>query len=133
MLFNSIHFLVFFPVVTALYFFLPHRFRWLLLLSASCYFYMVFVPVYILILAFTIVIDYIAGIYIEKAAGKRRKTFLVVSIISNVSILAFFKYYNFLNENLTELLGTFGASNPVPRSEEHTSELQSPCNLVCSL
>ncbi len=46
MLFNSFHFLVFFPVVTALYFALPHRMRWTLLLAASCYFYMAFIPIY---------------------------------------------------------------------------------------
>ena len=50
MSFTSLHFLLFFPIVTALYFALPYRSRWLLLLLASCYFYMAFVPVYILIL-----------------------------------------------------------------------------------
>lgn len=73
MLFNSIHFLVFFPVVTLLYFISPHKYRWLLLLAASCYFYMAFIPAYILILAITIVIDYFAGIYIERSEGKKKK------------------------------------------------------------
>lgn len=114
MLFNSFSFLVFFIVVTTLFFALPHRFRWLLLLLASCYFYMAFVPVYILILGFTIVIDYIAGIYIGKASGRRRKLFLAMSIIANIGVLAFFKYYNFINENLTALLQSIGAHNPVP-------------------
>jgi hypothetical protein len=65
MLFNSVAFLVFFPVVSILYFAWPDR-RWrvLLLLFASCVFYMAFVPAYILILAFTIVVDYVAGILI---------------------------------------------------------------------
>ena len=44
--------------------------RWLLLLAASCVFYMAFIPSYILILAFTIVIDYFAGIFIEKSRGQ---------------------------------------------------------------
>jgi hypothetical protein len=64
MLFNSIHFLIFFPIVTFLYFALPPRLRWGLLLAASCYFYMAFIPIYILILAFPIVIDYFAGLLI---------------------------------------------------------------------
>src|ERR1700733_5299194 len=64
MLFNSLEFAVFFPVVTILFFLLTHRFRWMLLLAASCFFYMFFKPVYILILVFTIVIDYFAGIWI---------------------------------------------------------------------
>ena len=47
MLFNSLQFAIFFPVVTLLYFALPHRWRGALLLAASCLFYMAFVPAYI--------------------------------------------------------------------------------------
>src|SRR6476469_4591300 len=100
MLFNSFAFAIFFPVVTILYFTLPHRFRWMLLLLASCIFYMAFVPIYILILAFTIVVDYIAGILIEGAEQPRRKWYLVASIISNVGLLAIFKYFNYLSVNV---------------------------------
>ncbi len=99
MLFNSLAFLVFFPVVTTLYFILPHRVRWMLLLTASCIFYMSFIPIYILILFFTILIDYAAGILIESAEGIKRKRYLVMSIVSNVGVLVFFKYSNFLNGN----------------------------------
>ncbi|MEI9935338.1 MAG: MBOAT family O-acyltransferase [Ferruginibacter sp.] len=83
---------------------MPHKFRWILLLTASCIFYMAFVPVYILILIFTIINDYIAGIIIENAQNKKRKLFLVLSIVSNVGVLAFFKYYNFFIENVNALL-----------------------------
>ncbi|MEP7317962.1 MAG: MBOAT family O-acyltransferase [Panacibacter sp.] len=93
---------------------LPHKYRWGLLLAASCYFYMYFLPVYILILGFTIVVDYFAGIYIAKNEGRKRKMFLTLSILANISVLAFFKYYNFLNYNITELLGGFGYKNPIP-------------------
>ncbi len=93
---------------------MPHRYRWVLLLGASCYFYMVFVPVYILILGFTIVVDYFAGILLETIHKKWRKMFLIASIIANVGVLAFFKYYNFLNENLTVFLRGFSVDNPVP-------------------
>ncbi len=103
MLFNSLQFLVFFPVVTGLYFFLPHRFRWFLLLAASCVFYMAFIPVYILILLVTILIDYFAGIFIEETEGHRRKLYLVISIISTCLVLFIFKYFNFFNTNLIEL------------------------------
>ncbi|MFN4144297.1 MAG: MBOAT family O-acyltransferase [Runella sp.] len=99
MLFNSVQFLLFFIVVTLAYFSLPPRGRWLLLLLASCYFYMVFKPIYILILFVTIVIDYFAGIWIENAQGARRKWLLVLSIITNVGILALFKYFDFLAES----------------------------------
>jgi alginate O-acetyltransferase complex protein AlgI len=103
MLFNSWQFLIFFPVVTILYFAFPYRLRWFLLLVASCIFYMAFIPVYILILAFTIVIDYFAGLIIDAAEGRRRKIYLLISIVSNVGILAVFKYYAFINENLAAL------------------------------
>ncbi len=114
MLFNSLHFAFFFVFVTALYFILPHKFRWFLLLISSCYFYMAFVPVYILILGFTIVIDYFAGIYIEKSIGKQRKLLLILSLVANIGILAIFKYYNFFNDNFSFLLQSFGVTNPIP-------------------
>jgi alginate O-acetyltransferase complex protein AlgI len=114
MLFNSIHFVIFFVVVTTLYFVIPHRFRWFLLLAASCYFYMAFIPVYILILGFTIVIDYFAGILLEKTEGKRRKIYLIASLVANIGVLAVFKYYNFLNDNLSAFLNTVGYTNSIP-------------------
>jgi alginate O-acetyltransferase complex protein AlgI len=114
MLFNSLHFLFFFIVVTTTYFALPHKYRWILLLASSCYFYMVFVPVYILILGFTIIVDYFAGIYIEKSEGKRRKQFLLASLMVNIGTLALFKYYNFINDNITQLLHGVGYENPIP-------------------
>lgn len=114
MLFNSIEFVFFFIGVTVAFFLLPHKYRWILLLVASCYFYMAFVPIYILILVFTIIIDYIAGILIEKHEGKKRKYYLVISLVANIGVLAFFKYYNFLNDNLTELLYGAGFKNPIP-------------------
>jgi len=100
MLFNSIQFLIFFPLVTALYYILPHKFRWVMLLAASCYFYMTFIPVYILILIVTILIDYFAGIMIERTSDKKkRKLFLIISIISTCLVLFVFKYYNFFTSN----------------------------------
>ncbi len=114
MLFNSFQFLIFFIFVTLLYFVIPYKMRWLLLLVSSCYFYMAFVPVYILILGFTIVIDYFAGIYIENAEGKSRKLFLIFSLIANIGVLAIFKYYNFFNDNLSIFLHGFGSNNPFP-------------------
>src|SRR6476646_9266324 len=114
MLFNSIQFCFFFILVTTFYFILPHKYRWFLLLAASCYFYMVFVPIYIFILGFTIVVDYFAGIYIEKSQGRKRKLFLAASLIANIGVLAIFKYYNFINNNITLLVHGFGWENPIP-------------------
>ena len=112
MTFNSITFLIFFPIVTLFFYLLPYRFRWPLLLAASCFFYMYFVPQYILILLITILIDYVAGIYIEQNKGKRRKLFLVVSIISTCLVLVFFKYLAFFNQNLIALSHWLGFPYP---------------------
>jgi len=104
MLFNSLSFLVFFLVVSSLYFALPHRFRWMLLLAASCFFYMCFIPIYILILAVTIGVDYVAGILIERTPDPAwRKAYLTMSIVSVCAILFVFKYFNFFNNNLAAL------------------------------
>jgi alginate O-acetyltransferase complex protein AlgI len=95
MRFNSIEFLFFFPLVVFLYFILPHRLRWILLLIASCIFYMFLIPVYILILFLIIGIDYCAGRAIEGAVGERRKIYLLLSLSANIGLLCFFKYYDF--------------------------------------
>jgi alginate O-acetyltransferase complex protein AlgI len=112
-LFNSLAFFIFFPLVTWLYFLLPHRSRTAMLLVASCVFYMFFIPKYILILALTIVVDYIAGILIERENGYRRKILLGLSIVANVGVLALFKYFNFFNESVAFLSALFGWSYPI--------------------
>ena len=133
MLFNTIEFMLFFPVVTLLYYLLPHHWRWLMLLAASCFFYMWFIPKYILILLITIVIDYYAGILIERESCGRRPvdspdgshtqktnnchntratTILAISIVSTCMVLFIFKYLNFCSENLVALAQHFGWSHP---------------------
>ncbi len=114
MLFNTFEFLIFFPIVTLVYYLLPFKSRWFWLLMASCYFYMAFIPVYILILGGTIVIDYCAGILIEKSEGRNRKVLLIISLISNVAVLMVFKYFNFFNDNVTNIFHHFGNQNPIP-------------------
>ena len=114
MLFNSFTFLIFFPIVATIYFVVPHRFRWAWLLAASCYFYMAFIPVYILILFFLIAIDYVAGIMIENASGAKRRSFLIMSIVANVGMLAVFKYFNFLNANAHVIAEVFHWPYDIP-------------------
>ena len=106
MIFNSIQYLIFLPIVVCLYYILPIKHRWLMLLAASCYFYMFFVPVYILILAITILIDYFAGILIEDSPQKNKKMLLYVSLIANIGVLCVFKYYNFFISNIEDLLAS---------------------------
>lgn len=105
MVFNSFQFLLFFIVVTTLYYVVNLKWQWLFLLLASCYFYAFFIPVYLLVLFAIIAIDYFAGIFIEKADGKKRKFFLAISLATNLGVLATFKYYNFFIDTLNSFLG----------------------------
>jgi alginate O-acetyltransferase complex protein AlgI len=115
MVFNSVEFLLFFVIVTVLYFLLPHKWRWPMLLSASCFFYMFFKPVYILILFFTITVDYFVVIVLERTHNPgQRKLMLLLSILANVGVLAVFKYYNFAITNLETLLGLSRFSHSLP-------------------
>jgi D-alanyl-lipoteichoic acid acyltransferase DltB (MBOAT superfamily) len=113
MLFNSFSFLIFFPAVTVLYFLAPQPYRWFLLLAASCIFYMAFIPVYILVLALTIAIDYTAALLIERSEGKGRKVYLVGSIVSTCAVLFVFKYFNFFNSNLADVARFFRWNYPI--------------------
>jgi D-alanyl-lipoteichoic acid acyltransferase DltB (MBOAT superfamily) len=115
MQFNTIQFILFFIVVTLAYFSLSWRGRWMLLLATSCYFYMFFKPVFILILFGTIVIDYYAGIWIAKSQdAKQKKLLLIISLISNIGILAFFKYYDFLQDSINNILASMDLRFGIP-------------------
>ena len=111
MLFNSLHFLIFFPVTVFLYYLLPHKFRWVCLLAASYYFYMSWNPVYAFLILFTTGVNFIAAIYMGKTEShKKKKAFLLLGIISSLSVLFVFKYFNFLNEVGAGLLSYIGLS-----------------------
>lgn len=110
MVFNSIEYVIFLPVVVLLFYLLPQKSRWLMLLVASCVFYMWFVPKYILILFATIIIDYSAGILMEKHADdpKKKKTYFVISVVSTLLVLFIFKYLGFVNDNFVWLCQKLG-------------------------
>jgi D-alanyl-lipoteichoic acid acyltransferase DltB (MBOAT superfamily) len=80
----------------------------------SSLFYMAFVPAYVLILYFTIIVDYIIGIQIEKARGKRRQAMLYISVLANMGVLAVFKYFNFFTENFNALFAAMGLHFSIP-------------------
>jgi D-alanyl-lipoteichoic acid acyltransferase DltB (MBOAT superfamily) len=109
MLFNSLEFAVFFPIVAGLYFLLPYRHRTVLLLVSSCVFYMAFIPAYILILGITILIDYAAGLWLERTvAPGRRRLLLFSSIVATCAVLFVFKYFDFFVGNARSFAGLFG-------------------------
>ena len=96
MLFNSIQYAIFLPVVFAVYWLLPHKFRWPLLLAASYYFYMSWNPKYVVLILFTTVVSYAAALLIERCQTKRRKrAVLTLALIVCLGVLFVFKYFNF--------------------------------------
>ena len=105
MLFNSFQFALFSPTLLLLYQLCPTAWKRPLLLAASCIFYMAFIPAYILILILLIAVDYAAGILLETTAGGRRRAWMLLSLVANLSILGSFKYWNFAAMNLNESLG----------------------------
>jgi alginate O-acetyltransferase complex protein AlgI len=115
MLFNSIEFAIFFPIVAAIYFILPQRLQTIHLLVASSIFYMAFIPAYILILALTILVDYTAGIFLEKTQGRLRFLLLTASVVVTCLILFVFKYFFFFMDNVVGFAGLMGwqLSRPV--------------------
>lgn len=113
MLFNSLHFIVFFISFILILFSVPQILRKYWLFIASCYFYMVFKPEYLLILFSIILIDFFCGQKIEKTI-RHKKIWLSISIISNLGILVFYKYFNFFGENINYFLGLFNQNNNLP-------------------
>ncbi|MDX1357760.1 MAG: MBOAT family O-acyltransferase, partial [Clostridia bacterium] len=102
MVFSSISFIFYFlPVVLIAYFIVPKRFRNIVLLVGSIVFYAFGEPIYVLLLIFSSLVDYAHGLIIEKNRGtKKAKAALISSIVINVSLLAFFKYADFMIVNL---------------------------------
>jgi len=115
MLFNSLQYLAFFPVVVALYFSLPYRYRWILLLISSYYFYMCWKVEYILLILISTLVDYWAAIQMGKTKIKlKRRKFLIISLVCNLGLLFAFKYYNFFNESTRLLFQQFNIFYDVP-------------------
>ena len=107
MLFNSLHFTIFLPIVLFLHFLLPMKYRWILLLSASYYFYMSWKHEYLLLIVFSTLVDFFAAKKIHSSTSEfHRKLFLIVSIAVNLSVLFTFKYFNFFIDNLNVLVGS---------------------------
>lgn len=101
MLFNSFDFLIFFPLVTIVYLIIPKCARSIWLILTSYYFYMSWNPKYAILIGLSTVITFISGILIERANfDKAKKTVVALSLISNLGILAVFKYMNFALDTL---------------------------------
>ena len=115
MLFNSLEFLLFFPVVTLLYFVIPVRWRHYWLLAASYYFYMCWSPKYALLMLFSTVVTWLGGCVIAGSGRDfTRKAALIAVLVANLGVLAVFKYATFFFENLARVLGLAGVRFTVP-------------------
>ena len=111
MLFNSLGFAIFLPIVFILFWGLPHKYRWILMLIASYYFYMSWNAKYVVIILFTTIISYLAAIFLERQNSRAKKGMvLVCAAIICLGILFFFKYFNFVSASLSYALAGFTIS-----------------------
>ena len=123
MLFNSIDFLIFLPIVLVIYYIIPMKYKHIWLLISSYYFYMCWNAKYVLLIFVSTVITYLSGILIDKVEktwpdvndiGKYKKLILALSFVSNLGILFYFKYINFTLDIVTRVLSKMNISMNVP-------------------
>ncbi len=115
MLFNTIEFAIFLPIVVIFYYLVPARFRWILLLAASYYFYMCWKLEYIFLIITSTLIDYLSGLQMEKRKSKKaRLPFLILSLCTNLGLLFAFKYFNFISDTLNTAFQHFNIAWHLP-------------------
>lgn len=117
MLFNSMHFLIFYPLILIVYFLLPSvRTRNVLLLLASYYFYALYKVEYLSLIFLSTIVDYFAGIFMSRTDNlRKRKLLIFISLFINLGALFFFKYFNFFSGNVNFLLSSLGIAYSLPR------------------
>ncbi len=114
MLFNSWQFFVFFGVVVAVFFSMPQRYRWMLLLAASYFYYMFWNPKYALLIVTTTLVVYGTALMMHGKTARVKKLWLALSVMTNLSILFMFKYFNFFNSSMKGLFALLGVPYDVP-------------------
>lgn len=116
MLFNSLGFLIFFPIVTLIYFAVPHKYRYLWLLGASYYFYMCWNPRYAMLMAASTLFTWLGGAVISKTNKTvAKKAAVALSFSINLLILFFFKYFWFTVDNINAVLSAVGMQTLSPK------------------
>ncbi|MCR5311648.1 MAG: MBOAT family protein, partial [Lachnospiraceae bacterium] len=114
MVFNSIGFLIFFPIVLAVYYIIPKKIKPVWLLAASFFFYASWNLKYTSLLAVSILITYFGGLIISGTDDpKIRKASLISTIVLNLGILAVFKYLDLIFHSLGVIISMFGGQGPV--------------------
>ncbi len=114
MIFNSLQFIVFFLLVVAIYYILPHRFRWIVLLISSYVFYMVWKASYIILILLCTVVNYIAAIRIKRDKNAFvRRAWLIFSLSISLGVLFIYKYLGFINESLMNVFTYLNFNYPL--------------------
>ncbi|MBO7484656.1 MAG: MBOAT family protein [Spirochaetaceae bacterium] len=121
MLFNSVQFFVFFPIVAVLYFICTHKIHnnllsRIILLVASLFFYACWNPAYLLLILTSVVVTWTSGLLMEKASESvlKKKLILTASLVINLLILFFFKYYGFFTDTVQFICSKFGTQAKIP-------------------
>lgn len=116
MVFNSMQYVVFFVLIVFVYYSLPHKYRWILLLLGSYYFYMCWKAEYLILILISTTIDYVCGLKIYYTESRiRKRIFLLFSLFTNLGLLCAFKYFNFFNDSLRELFNSFNIAYHIPQ------------------
>ena len=115
MLFNSLEFIVFFALITAIFFAAPGRLQWAVLLVGSYYFYICWKPIYIILIIASTAIDYYCGIRMGTTTQQAmRRRYLYISLIANLGLLFCFKYFNFFNDSVRAVFQHLNLAYAIP-------------------
>ena len=107
MLFNSLDYILFLIVFTIIFFLVKPKYRWILLLTASYFFYMCWKWEFIFLIIFSTLVDFFCGMKMSKARDlNQRKPFLFISLITNLGLLFFFKYFDFFSSSINQFSGS---------------------------
>jgi alginate O-acetyltransferase complex protein AlgI len=118
MTFNSFYFAIFFLIVVGAYYLIAQRYRWVVLLLASCFFYLSWSPKYIPLIIISILTNFVIGIQIGESASKRKqKLFLALGLIFNLGLLIAYKYLNFILGSFGAFLSIFNLPDNIPSLE----------------
>jgi len=115
MLFNSIGYLVFLPAVVLLYYLVPFRFRWMILLAASYFFYLLWRAEFVLVLMGATLVSYYAAVRMGKIPDKKQRLkYLLITLAVNLGMLVFFKYLGFFTDLVNQFAGIAGKRPVIP-------------------
>ncbi|MBN2820358.1 MAG: MBOAT family protein [Bacteroidales bacterium] len=115
MQFNSLQYLIFLPLIVIVYYLLKPKYRWVLLLAGSYYFYMCWRVEYIILILASTAIDYFCGLQMSKIRERsKRVPYLILSLVANLGLLFAFKYFNFAVDTSNIILEKLNIAKQLP-------------------